>query len=495
MVANEINPANMAQTGIEGLDHILLGGLVRDRLYLVEGDPGSGKTTLATQFLMEGLRQGERCMLITLSETDEELRASAASHGWSLDDVEVVEIIASEESLKSDSRYTMYHPSEVELGETVKTVLAEAERTKPARLVFDSMSELRLLAQNPLRYRRQILALKQFFARQQCTVLFIDDKTGDMGDTHLHSIAHGVISMERYSPEFGTMRRRMQIIKMRGSDFRAGFHDYGIVRGGVEIYPRLVAAEHKIDYPREAVKSGLLPLDTLLGGGLARGTSSLLLGPAGTGKSTLASQFALAAGERKENSALFLFDEAVETLYERSASLGMDVQGLVKNELLKIRQVDPAELSAGEFAHAVRQLVEKDNTKLVIIDSLNGYLNAMPTERHLTLHLHELLTYLGQQGVTTLLLMAQHGLVSSDANVPVDASYLADTIILMRYFEAMGEVRQAISVIKKRTGRHEKTIREIRFMKSGLHIGEPLREFQGVLTGVPVFVGDDRARK
>ncbi len=495
MGASEINPADMAQTGIEGLDHILLGGLVRDRLYLVEGDPGSGKTTLATQFLMEGVRQGERCMLITLSETDEELRASAASHGWSLDDVEVVEIIASEESLKSDSRYTMYHPSEVELGETVKTVLAEAERTKPARLVFDSMSELRLLAQNPLRYRRQILALKQFFARQQCTVLFIDDKTGDMGDTHLHSIAHGVISMERHSPEFGTMRRRLQIIKMRGSNFRAGFHDYGIVRGGVEIYPRLVAAEHKLEYPREPVKSGLLPLDSLLGGGLARGTSSLILGPAGTGKSTLASQFALAAGERKENSALFLFDEAVDTLYERSASLGMDVQGLVKEGLLKVRQVDPAELSAGEFAHAVRQLVEKDQTKLVVIDSLNGYLNAMPTERHLTLHLHELLTYLGQQGVTTLLLMAQHGLVSSDANVPVDASYLADTIILMRYFEAVGEVRQAISVIKKRTGRHEKTIREIRFMKHGLHIGEPLREFQGVLTGVPVFVGDERARK
>jgi circadian clock protein KaiC len=495
MAANEITPTKVAPTGVEGLDHILLGGLVRNRLYLVEGDPGSGKTTLATQFLMEGIQKGERCMLITLSETDEEIRASAASHGWSLDGVEVVEIIASEESLQSDSRYTMYHPSEVELGETVKTVLAEAERTKPARLVFDSMSELRLLAQNPLRYRRQILALKQFFARQQCTVLFIDDKTGDMGDTHLHSIAHGVISMERHSPEFGTMRRRMQIIKMRGSNFRAGFHDYGIVRGGVEVYPRLVAAEHKVQYAREAIKSGLVPLDTLLGGGLARGTSTLILGPAGTGKSTLASQFALAAGERKENVALFLFDEAVETLYERSASMGMDIQGLVKNGHLHVRQVDPAELSAGEFAHAVRQLVEKDKTKFVVIDSLNGYLNAMPTERHLTLHLHELLTYLGQQGVTTLLLMAQHGLVSNDANVPVDASYLADTVILMRYFEAMGEVRQAISVIKKRTGRHEKTIREIRFKDTGLSIGEPLREFQGVLTGSPVFVGEERCGK
>ena len=492
MAANEITPTKVAPTGVEGLDHILLGGLVRNRLYLVEGDPGSGKTTLATQFLMEGIQQGESCMLITLSETDEELRASADSHGWSLDGVEVVEIIASEESLQSDSRYTMYHPSEVELGETVKTVLAEAERTKPARLVFDSMSELRLLAQNPLRYRRQILALKQFFARQQCTVLFIDDKTGDMGDTHLHSIAHGVISMERHSPEFGTMRRRMQIIKMRGSDFRAGFHDYGIVRGGVEVYPRLVAAEHKVEYAREHIKSGLLPLDSLLGGGLARGTSTLILGPAGTGKSTLASQFAIAAAKRNENVALFLFDESIETLYERSNSLGMNVQGLVQDGIIHVRQVDPAELSAGEFAHAVRQLVEKDKTRIVVIDSLNGYLNAMPTERHLTLHLHELLTYLGQQGVTTLLIMAQHGLVSHDANVPVDASYLADTVILTRYFEVMGEVRQAISVIKKRTGQHEKTIREIRFKETGLSIGEPLRDFQWVLMGAPLFIGENR---
>lgn len=478
-------------TGIEGLDHILRGGLVPNRLYLVEGDPGSGKTTLATQFLLEGARLGESCLYVTLAESDEELRASAVSHGWSLAGIQVVEIIPSESSLKPDARYTMYHPSEVELGETVNTVLAQAERLKPNRLVFDSMSELRLLAQNPLRYRRQILALKQFFARQRCTVLFIDDKTSDMGDTHLHSIAHGVISMERNSPEYGTMRRRLQIIKMRGSDFRAGYHDYAIRKGGVEVFPRLVASEHRVPYARELIKSGLEQLDALLGGGLARGTSTLVLGPAGTGKSTLASQYAVAAAARGEHTALFLFDESTATLFERSAALGMDVAGLVKAGRLRVRQVDPAELSSGEFAHAVRRSVEQENSRLVMIDSLNGYLNAMPSERHLTLHLHELLTYLGQQGVTSLLLMAQHGLVGGSIQVPVDASYLADTVILMRYFEAVGEVRQAVSVIKKRTGRHERTIREVRFESGkGILIGEPVRDFQGVLNGSLGFVGN-----
>ncbi len=484
------NP-KLVGTGVEGLDHILRGGLAPNRLYLVEGDPGSGKTTLATQFLMEGARLGDPCLFVTLSESEEELRASASSHGWSLEGVKIVEVIPSEANLKPDARYTMYHPSEVELGETVKAVLAEAERSKPSRLVFDSMSELRLLAQNPLRYRRQILALKQFFARQRCTVLFIDDKTGDMGDTHLHSIAHGVVSMERHSPEYGAMRRRLQVIKMRGRDFRAGFHDYAIRRGGVEVFPRLVAAEHKSRYAREPVQSGLGPLDALLCGGLARGTSTLLIGPAGSGKSSVATQYAVAAAGRGEHAALFLFDEAVETLLERSASLGMDVAGMAEAGRLAVRQVDPAELSSGEFAHAVRQTVEREKTRIVVIDSLNGYLNAMPSERHLTLHLHELLTYLGQQGVTTLLLMAQHGLVGDSVQVPIDASYLADTVILMRYFEAVGEVRQAISVIKKRTGRHERTIREVRFEgEKGIVIGEPVREFHGVLTGSPVYVGN-----
>jgi circadian clock protein KaiC len=440
---------------------------------------------------MDGARLGEPCLYVTLSESDEELRASADSHGWSLEGIKVVEVIPTEASLQPDARYTMFHPSEVELGETVRAVLAEAERIKPARLVFDSMSELRLLAQNPLRYRRQILALKQFFARQRCTVMFIDDKTGDVGDTHLHSIAHGVISMERHSPDYGAMRRRLQVIKMRGRDFRAGFHDYAIRRGGVEVYPRLVAAEHKVPYVREAVASGLGPLDALLGGGLARGTSTLILGPAGTGKSSVASQFAVAAAARGEHTSLFLFDEAVETSFERSAALGLDLAGLATVGRLSVRQVDPAELSSGEFAHAVRTAVEREKSRVVVIDSLNGYLNAMPSERHLTLHLHELLTYLGQQGVTTLLLMAQHGLVGGSVNVPVDASYLADTVILMRYYEALGEVRQAVSVIKKRTGRHERTIREVRFETGkGIVIGEPVRDMQGVLNGSPQYIGN-----
>jgi circadian clock protein KaiC len=485
--AEATNPP-LVGTGIEGLDHVLHGGLVPHRMYLVEGDPGSGKTTLALQFLAEGARLGESCLFVTLSESDEELRASARSHGWSLEGIKVIELIASEESLKPDSRYTMYHPSEVELGETIKKVLEEAERTKPVRMVFDSLSELRLLAQNPLRYRRQILVLKQFFSRQHCTVFFIDDKTGDVGDTHLHSIAHGVISLERHSPDFGTMRRRLQIVKLRGRDFRAGYHDYTIKRGGVEVFPRLVAAEHRVPFKREAIKSGLEPLDALLGGGLSRGTSTLLLGPAGTGKSTVANQYVMAAAARGEHAAMFLFDESVATLFERSEALGMDVESLVNAGRVGVRQVDPAELSPGEFVHAVRQTVEQDKCRLVVIDSLNGYLNAMPSERHLTLHLHELLTYLGQQGVTTLLLMAQHGLVGGSVNVPVDASYLADTVILMRYFEAVGEVRQAISVIKKRTGRHERTIREVHFESGkGVVIGEPVREFHGVLSGAPAL--------
>ena len=475
-------------TGNPGLDDVLHGGLTPHRLYLVEGDPGSGKTTLATQFLMEGTRLGQACLFVTLSESEEELRASAASHGWSLDGIRIVELIASEESLKPDVRYTMYHPSEVELGETVKSVLAEAERTQPARLVFDSLSELRLLAQNPLRYRRQVLALKQFFARQRCTVLLIDDKTGDAGDMHLHSIAHGVISLERQSPEYGTMRRRLQILKLRGRDFRAGYHDFQIIRGGVEVYPRLVAAEHRTSYDREMVKSGLESLDTLLGGGLARGTSTLVLGPAGTGKSTVAAQYAATAAVRNERPTLFLYDESTATLMERATGLGIELESLVQSGRLSVRQVDPAELSPGEFAHTVRRAVD-DGCRLMVIDSLNGYFNAMPSERHLTLHLHELLTYLGQQGVTTLLLMAQHGLVSGNVQVPVDASYLADTVILMRYFEAGGEVRQAISVIKKRTGNHERTIRELGFGAQGLIVGPPLREFHGVMSGLPQYMG------
>ena len=459
----------------------------RHRLYLVEGEPGSGKTTLSLQFLFEGVRQGERCMFVTLSETKDELEATAKSHGWSLEGIDVIEVIPSEKTLEPDARYTMYRPSEVELGETTRAILAEADRIQPKRLVVDSLSEFRLLSEAPLRYRRQILALKKHFTRQQCTVLFVDDRTGEAQDKHVHSLAHGVISMDRQTGEYGTIRRRLQISKIRGQAFQEGFHDFVIRRGGVQVFPRLVAADHRATHDMAPpVKSGLPSLDALLGGGLAPGTSTLVIGAAGTGKSSLASKFAEAAIQRGEHVAIYLFDESIATFTKRGSGLGIDIQSHVDEGRLMLRPVDPAELSPGEFADALRETVENNHSTIVVIDSLNGYLNAMPSDRYLALHLHELLGFLGHRGVTTLLTMTQHGLVGS-TDVPLDVSYVADTVILLRYFEAFGEVRQAISVIKKCTGSHERTIREMRF-DHGLHVGEQLREFQGILTGSPEFI-------
>lgn len=481
---------NVIATGIAGFDDVLCGGLIPHRVYLVEGDPGAGKTTLALQFLLEGVRLGEACMFVTLSESKEELQTSAATHGWNLDGIHILEVIASEESLTPDARYTMFHPSEVELAETTKTVLAEARRVKPARLVFDSLSELRLLAEHPLRYRRQILALKQYFSRQQSTVLFIDDRTGTDADMQLHSIAHGVICLDSVTAEYGALRRRLQVRKLRGCSYREGFHDFAIRKGGLQVFPRLVAAEHRTLYTRESIPSGIKQLDQLLGGGLARGTSTLMMGPSGCGKSSLATKYMAAAAERGERSVLFLFDEAIATLIERSAGLGLDVQPFVNSKMMELRQVDPAELSPGEFSHAVRQAVEVDGATMIVIDSLTGYLNAMPNDRLFTLHLHELLTYLGQRGVTTLVVLTQHGFLGDTPGI--DASYLADTVLLLRYFEAFGELRQAISVVKKRTGRHERTIRELKF-EGGVTVGEPIVSFQGILTGTPQLVGNTAA--
>jgi len=424
---------------------------------------------------------------VTLSETKEELLAAAASHGWSLDGIDVLELIASEASLTPDARLTMYHPSEVELGETTKSVLEEAARLKPARLVLDSLSEFRLLAESSLRYRRQILALKHFFARHKTTVLFVDDRTGERSDMALHSLAHGVISLERETSEYGTVRRRMFISKMRGRAFREGFHDFVIRTGGVEIFPRLVASEHWVPYKRGTAPSDLAPLDALLGGGITKGSSTLIIGPAGTGKSSLATQYVVAAAARGEHSNIFLFDESLVTFRERSAGLGLDVDSLLERQAINVRQLDPAELSPGEFAHAVRKSVDEHETSIVVIDSLNGYMNSMPNERFLALHLHELLAYLSQRGVTSIMIMAQHGLVGEHMENPIEASYLADNVLLLRYFESIGEVRKAISVIKKRIGRHERTIRELTF-DDGISIGPPVKEFQGVLTGIPTLV-------
>ena len=477
--------ASLVDTGIAGLDDILGGGLPAERMYLLEGDPGSGKTTLALQYLITGAQRGEPGLFVALSESAEELRATAKSHGWSLDNIDIFELVPSDESLAADARYTMFHPSEVELGATIRTVQDVVERTGATRIVFDSLSELRLLAQDSLRYRRQVLALKQYFARRHGTVVMVDDRTSAAGDMVLFSLAHGVISLERHTPEFGVLRRRVQIPKLRGRSFREGFHDFKIRRGGLEVFPRLVAAEHGRDFETDAILSGNPQFDALLGGGLTRGTSTLILGPAGSGKSTLATQFLIEAARCGDRSAAFMFDESHHTFLMRSSGVGLDVEAAIARDILELRQVDPAELSAGEFAGNVREAVEQRGVKLVVIDSLNGYLHAMPEQSLLLLHLHDLLSYLGQQGVTTLMVMAQHGLVGSQMGTPVDTTYLADTVLLTRFFEFGGEVGRALSVIKKRTGEHERTIREFFFTRTGLEMGEPLKQFYGILGGEP----------
>jgi circadian clock protein KaiC len=484
------------KTGVPGLDEVLGGGLPPNRLYLVEGNPGSGKTTLSLRCLLEGARRGEKGLYVTLSETKAELADVARSHGWSLDDITVLELVAPESELEPDNQTAMFQPSEVELGVTTKAVLAEVERAKPKRVVIDSLSEMRLLAQSPLRYRRQVLALKQFFIGRECTVLLLDDLTSETEDLQLQSIAHGVLSLEQLSPAYGAERRRIRVTKLRGQKYRGGYHDFVIQTGGLDVFPRLVAGEHARGRGRGLLQAGNAELDALLGGGLQYGTSAVLLGPAGSGKSTLALQFARAAAGRGERAAVFAFDERVETILERTAGLGMDLTGYIESGHITIQPVDTAELSPGEFAHHVRRAAEgedgKPAAKVVIIDSLNGYLNAMPEERFLTARLHELLTYLGHKGVVTFLIVAQHGLVGH-METPVDTTYLADTVVLFRYFEAAGEVRQAISVVKKRSGNHERTIRELTLGAKGLSVGKPLRDFHGVLSGTPSYRGPDRA--
>ena len=475
--------------GVPGLDDVLIGGLPANRVYLLEGDPGAGKTTLALQFLMDGRASGEVGLYVTLSETAEELHTVAASHGWSLEGIRVTELATAEASLSADAENTMFYPSEVELAQTTDVVLREVEATRPSRVVFDSLSEMRMLAQNPLRYRRQILALKRFFVGRSCTVLLLDDRTAGQNDIQVQSIVHGVITLERRTPEYGVMQRRLQIIKMRGKATRPGYHDFVIQKGGLRVFPRLVASEHDSEYAASMLSSGLPELDLLIGGGLDRGTSALMVGPAGTGKSTFATQFAVEAARRGERVSMFLFDEGDRTLRARTAGLGIDLEAQLVAGKIKIRQVDPGELSAGELVQLVRDEVEVHGSRLIVVDSLNGYLNAIPDVRFLTLQLHELLTYLSQRGVTSILVMAQAGMVGASMASPVDASYLADSIFVLRYFEAAGEVRQAISVLKRRGGLHERTIREFRFTAQGIRIGAPLSAFQGVLTGVPTFLG------
>ncbi len=480
--------SDQAHTGVVGLDDILVGGLSRNRVYLLEGSPGTGKTTAALSFLRAGAAQGERGLYITLSETENELRESAASHGWSLDGLDIFELVPPESLLDEEQQQSLLYSSDLELGETTRMIFDAVERLKPARLVIDSLSEIRLLAQSSLRYRRQVLALKHYFAKHEVTVLLLDDLTTDTLDKTVHSVAHGVIRLEELAPSYGAERRRLRVVKYRGRRFRGGYHDFNIKTGGIEVYPRLIAAEHKTEFDRSPLPSGVEGLDRLLGGGVERGTSILVLGPAGSGKSLLSLAFALAAVERGERAAVFAFDEELGLLNARVKGLGVDLDPLRESGALLVQQVDAAELSPGEFTAQVRACVDRDDIKTVIIDSLNGYQAAMPEEGFLTLHIHELLQYLNRQGATTFLTVAQHGLVG-DMKAPVDVTYLADTVILLRYFEAAGRVRRAVSVIKKRAGPHEKTIREFEIDERGLTLGPPLEGFQGVLRGAPNFVG------
>ena len=477
-------------TGIYGLDEILQGGLPVHQLFLLEGAPGTGKTTLALQFLIEGARVGDRCLYVTLAETAREVREVARSHGWTLDGIDILELTPPDEVLTPEAQYTVFHPSDVELGQTMRRIYDEITERRPARLVLDSVSEMRILAQDPLRLRRQMLALKHFFTGRECTVLVLDDVRSEDADLQFGSIAHGVIQLEQIALEYGAERRRLRILKLRGQWYRGGFHDFVIRTGGVLVFPRLVASEHAPKAVGAFVPSGNPEVDRILGGGLDDGTATLLTGPAGVGKSVLCTQYALSAARRGETVAMYLFDERLRTLMARAAGLGMDLQPEIDAGRILVRQIDPADISPGEFSHVVMEGVEQQGVRLVIIDSLTGYMNAMPEEKLLRIHLHELFTYLTVRGVTALLTLAQAGPFDVDGGTHAQISYLADSIVLLRYFEAAGEVRQALSVLKKRSGRHEHTIREFRIDEAGYHVGEPLRGFQGVLTGVPEYVGN-----
>jgi circadian clock protein KaiC len=503
-------------TGVVGLDAILGGGLPRGRMYLVQGDPGVGKTTMALQFLMEGRRAGEQGLYVTLGETRPELEEVAESHGWSLEGITIVEISTgdAEEELRAagageDDAYDVFHPSEVELGHVMRTMVEHAERVNPLRVVIDSLSEVRLLARDPLRYRRELLALKRFFVNRGATVLLLDAaSTTKVGDLQSNTLVHGVILMEQEVPSFGLKRRRLSVVKLRGVRFDDGYHDFRVETGGVQVYPRLVGGAGGNGDGRHTphggdVRSGLPELDALLGGGLAWGASTIMIGPAGAGKSTIAGQYVTAAAERGERAVIYTFDESVATFVARSEGVGMRLRDQVERGLVRLVQVDPGELAPGQFAQMVRDAVERDGVRVVVIDSLNGYLNATPDERFLVVQLHELLSFLGNKGVCTILIVAQHGLLGEGIHAGIDASYLADSVVLLRYFEHNGRVRKAISVVKKRTGAHEQAIRELEIRPGAVRVGQALEGFQGVLRGVPVYAGasepllrggDDRAQ-
>lgn len=477
-------------SGSPALDYILAGGFAARRVHLIEGEPGAGKTTLGLQFLLEGRAKGEKCLYITLSESKEELTHVAATHGWSLDGIEIFELVPPELSLDQEREQSIVYASDLELGETVQLVRDEVERVGPARVVFDSLSEIRLLAQGALRFRRQVLALKHFFAQHGCTVLFLDDLTEMIDDLSLHSLAHGVVRLEQIALTYGAERRRLRVHKMRGRQFHGGYHDFIIRKGGVEIFPRLVAADHPDTGERsERASSGVAALDALVGGGLDYGTSTLIIGPSGTGKSTIGLRYAYEAMQKGEKVLVVSFDETTAIFAKRARGLGLDTGPFTENGQFTYRQVDPAELSPGELTGIIREQVEDEGVSVVILDSLSGYQQAMPEENFLLLQMHEILTYLNQQNVLTFLILTQAGMIGHMQN-PLDLTYLSDSVLLLRYFEANSEIRRAISVIKKRTGRHEPSIREFKIDSDGVEVGPRLDGFRGVLTGTPVYDGD-----
>lgn len=480
---------DVVPSGIPGLDVVLKGGLPRGHLYLVEGDAGAGKSTLGLQFLLEGKQQGERTLWLSLSETESQVRGTAKSHGWDIEGITIFNPTRLESGIP-DGEYSFFSPADIELNDITKTIVQLIEKVNPSRVVFDAFSDVKLLARDPLRYRRQVLLLREFFASRECTGLLIQERTGDAGtDPAAEGIVQGIIALYQHAPDFGRQRRRLRVLKLRGVNYRDGFHDVAIETGGLQVYPRLVAQEHAVPVDRTALSSGVMQLDAMLGGGIERGASLLILGPAGVGKSTLCTQFAVSAASRNEKSAIYLFDESERAFNARGESLKHEVQKLAEEGLFSVRQVNPAEFAPGEFTHQVQRAVEEDNAKIVIIDSLNGYLNGMPDERHLSLHLHELLTYLTYRNVLTLLTMNQHGFMGDSIRAPVDISYLADAAILLRYFESAGAVRRAASVVKRRCGPHEVHIREMTISKGGVTFGEVLTEFSGVLSGQPEYVG------
>lgn len=485
------HPHPILKTGIPEFDVVLRGGLPKNRLHLVEGAPGTGKTTLALRFLLEGVARGERCLYVTLSESEEELAASAAAHGWSLDGIDIFELVPAE--AEPENQQTVLYPAEAEFGETMQMITQRIEAIRPQRVVIDSLSELRLLAQGMLPYRRQLLTLKRFLQGQQITTLVLDDLTTNGGQTgDLHSLVHGVISLQQIERDYGAARRRLRIAKMRGSNYQSGWHDFALVTGEVLVFPSLIAEEHKAGVQGAAITSGVTGLDEVLGGGLDRGTTTMLVGPSGAGKSSMAMRYVMTAVAQGEYAAYFSFDETYETLSRRAEALGLPVVEAVNSGKMGWSRANPSRLSPGEFVWQVRRAVEDRKAGIVVIDSLNSYFGTMPEERSLVLQMHELLTYLNNQGVVTILILAQQGVVG-DVQNPIDLSFLSDSVVLLRFFEAAGQLRKAISVIKKRTGIHELAIREYQLFPHGIRVGPPLLDLQGVLTGVPSYTGPHEA--